>query len=357
MTLLLKNREIENLVSMAEAVEAVEEAFKQLSAGEAVNRPRSRIYLSGRRPGHTYWFNNIAGAVPAFQSMALRIDSALSHAVSAGPGPVREEYIGNFVGLVFLFNTETCELDAVMDDHFISVLRVGATTGVALKHLAPRDAKRVALFGAGEQARGQILAACAVRPIERVTVYSPTAENRRRFAREMAQRLSIDVVPADAPREAVAGADIIMSATNSTAPVFEGEWVPEGATVTAIVGGDYFKRRDEVPVTCYRRCPRVTVNSREQLFLEKQGLLYGLIEEGTIPRETVQELGDVAAGKAPGRLSPEEILLYKNNTGMGIQFAAVGRKVCEAARRRGLGREIPGDWFLTIREEGSHYSP
>jgi len=152
MVLVLKNKQIDGLVPMDEEIAAIEEAFRELGQGVAMNSPRARLRTPWKEEGGQYYFNNIMGLVPGMKSMALRIDSSFSKEVEVA-GAKRRVYPGDFVGLVFLFDMDTCELLAIMDDHVISAMRVGATSGVATKYLARKDAEVMGLLGSGEQTR------------------------------------------------------------------------------------------------------------------------------------------------------------------------------------------------------------
>ncbi|TMA06361.1 MAG: hypothetical protein E6J89_18080 [Deltaproteobacteria bacterium] len=146
--LVLKNPEIQDLVPMTEAIDVIEEAFRELGEGVAMNAPRARLRVPWKDEGGQYYFNNIMGVVPGMRSMALRIDSSFSKEVQVA-GSKRRVYPGDFVGLVFLFDMDTCNILAIMDDHFISTLRVGATSGVATKYLAGKEARIMGLRRSG----------------------------------------------------------------------------------------------------------------------------------------------------------------------------------------------------------------
>jgi ornithine cyclodeaminase/alanine dehydrogenase-like protein (mu-crystallin family) len=195
----------------------------------------------------------------------------------------------------------------------------------------------------------------AVRALREVRVYSPTEANRRRFAEEMAPLAGVEITPVDDPREVVPNADIVVTATNASRPVLDGQWLEPGTHLSTVVGGDYFMNRDEIDETAYRRADLFVVNSKEQITLDRQGFLFGLIERGEIPAETVRELADLVTGKAPPRTNSHQISLFKNNTGMGIQFAVTARLIYEKAKAAGFGRELPAELFIT-RREGA-YSP
>ena len=345
MVLVLKNQQIEGLVPMAEAIEVIEQAFRELGQGIAKTAPRARLRVPWK-DGVQYFFNNIMGLVPGMKSMALRIDSSFSKEVEVA-GSRRRIYPGDYVGLVFLFDMDTCNLLAIMDDHVISTMRVGATSGVATKYLARKDAKVMGLLGSGEQARTQLTAALAVRPLKKIKVYSPTRENRERFCREMSAQCRVEIVPVAAAEEAVRGSDIVTAATNTVEPVIEGRWLEAGAHVNSIVGGDGYLPRRELDDETVRRAGLIVVGFKQQIFLDRQAEFAERLERGMVKAEDLHELGELLAGKCRGRRDDKEITLFKNNTGMGIQFAATARKVYEKARQNGIGTELPLELFMT----------
>ena len=355
MVLVLKNDQIVGLVPMAEVIAVIEQAFRELGEGVAMTAPRARLRVPWKEPGGQYYFNNIMGLVPGMKSMALRIDSSFSTEVEVA-GAKRRVYPGDFIGLVFLFDMDTCELCAIMDDHVISTLRVGATSGVATKYLARKDAKIMGLLGSGEQARTQLTAALAVRELNKIKVYSPTRGNRERFAREMSEECRIEVAPVASAEEAVRRSDIVTAATNTVEPVIEGRWLEEGAHVNSIVGGDGYLARRELDDETIRRAGLIIVGYKPQILIDKQAEFVDRIERGIVKLEDLHELGELLAGKCRGRKDEEEITLFKNNTGMGIQFAATARLVFDKAKEKGIGTELPLELFMTRRGDRA-YSP
>ena len=245
MVLVLKNEQMDGLLPMSEEVEAIEAAFRELGQGKAMNAPRARLRTPWKEEGGQYYFNNIMGLVPGVKSMALRIDSSFSKQIDVG-GSKRRVYPGDFIGLVLLFDMDTCEILAMMDDHYISTMRVGATSAVASKYLARKDSKVMALIGAGEQAKTQLTAHAVVHRLAKVKVFSPTKQTRERFAKEMSEETGIEVVPVNSAEEAIRGSDLITAATNTVDPVIEGKWVEPGMHLNSIVGGDGFLPRKEL---------------------------------------------------------------------------------------------------------------
>ncbi|HKY09265.1 MAG TPA: ornithine cyclodeaminase family protein [Candidatus Binatia bacterium] len=355
MVLVLKNDQMENLLPMGEEIDAIESAFRELGQGKAMNAPRARLRTPWKEEGGQYYFNNIMGLVPGVKSMALRIDSSFSKQIEVD-GSKRRVYPGDFIGLVMLFDMDTCEILALMDDHFISTMRVGATSAVASKYLARRDAKVMALLGSGEQAKTQLTAHAVVRKLDKVKVYSPTQANRERFAKQMSEETGIDVVAVGSVEEAIRGSDIVTAATNTVDPVIQGKWVEPGMHLNSIVGGDGFLPRKELDDEAVMKANLIVVGYKPQIFLDKQAEFYDRIERGLVKAEDLHELGDLINGNCRSRRDDREITFFKNNTGMGIQFAATARKMYEKAREKRLGTELPLDLFMTKRGD-KLYSP
>ena len=355
MVLVLKNEQMEGLLRMAEVIDAIEQAFRDLGEGSAMNAARARLRTPWKEEGGQYYFNNIMGLVPGVKSMALRIDSSFSKEVQVA-GTRRRVYPGDYVGLVFLFDMDSCELLAIMDDHHISTIRVGATSGVAAKYLARKDSRIMGLLGSGEEAKTQLTAHLAVRPLAKVKVYSPTKENREKFAAEMSKQTGIEVEPVGSAEEAVRASDIVTAATNTVEPVVQGKWLQEGMHVNSIVGGDGFLPRKELDDEAVKRAGLIIVGYKPQIFIDKQAELYDRVERGLVKAEDLHELAELLSGRCRGRKDDKEITFFKNNTGMGIQFAATARLMYEKAKQKGLGTELPSDLFMTRRGDKA-YSP
>jgi alanine dehydrogenase len=349
-TLLLKDEEIRKILSISPCIDAVEKAFKELAMGVAKNLPRARIYTpTGQDEETLYWFNNLAGAVPSLDTMVLRIDSRITKEVVVG-GKKRKQLFGeSAIGLVFVFRISTGELLAIMDDPTLSPIRVGATSAVALRYLARKDASVLGLIGSGNQARTQLQGAIAViGGLKQIKVFSMNFKNRDRIVHEMKGETPAEVIGVGDPEAAVSESDVVICATNSSEPVFAGRWLRKGTTVISIVGGDHTLKRREIDDVVLEKSRAIFVNSKLQIRLDEQATLFDPIKK-EIKRETaVFELGDLIKGNVPGRLDDEEIITYHNNCGMGIQFAAVGAVAYQRAIAAGVGRPLPAEWFRTF---------
>jgi ornithine cyclodeaminase/alanine dehydrogenase-like protein (mu-crystallin family) len=247
---------------------------------------------------------------------------------------------------------------AEMPDRIVMTgLRTAATSAVGTKALARADARSVGLFGGGSQARYHLLALAAIRPITSVKVYRRNATERKAFAEEMSQVMQVEVVPVEHARDAVQGVDIVLAATNSSVPVFDGNWLEPGQHVTSIVGSNVglvqggFARakRREIDDTTLTRMDVIVVASREQVFQDQQGDLFDPIERDIIAAEQIHEVGDVLLGNAPARTSDRQLTLFKNNAGQGVADVAIAARVYQRAWERRLGIEIPLGVWATAR--------
>jgi ornithine cyclodeaminase/alanine dehydrogenase-like protein (mu-crystallin family) len=314
--LLLREIDVEGLLDMPTALVAVEEVLRQHGEDQAPNQPRRRIFV----PGGV--LHVMAGGMPAWGVMGLKAYSAVG-------GKVR------FV--VLLFSTESGDLLAIIEADRLGQFRTGAASGVATKYLARSDAGVVGIFGTGRQARTQLQAVCAVRPIREIRAYSRDPGRRQQFCAEMEGPLGCALRPAAAPADVVTGADIVITITSSREPVFDGRLVEPGQHLN--VAGSNTAQKREVDDETIRRADRIVVDQLEDARLES-GDLIDPVARGITGWERMHELGAVVCGKAPGRQRAEEVTLFKSN-GLAIQDVAVAWKVLERARAGGLGAEVP----------------
>jgi ornithine cyclodeaminase/alanine dehydrogenase-like protein (mu-crystallin family) len=336
-TLLLSNEDVRSLLSMRVCIAVLEEAFADYARGNAVNRPRSHTYTH-LGEGRYYLFKTMDGSLPRAGVHALRLTSDLTwehddrrDKVPAAPG-------NRFVGLVLLFDLERLVPLAILPDGELQRFRVGATSALAADRLAREDARVAAVIGAGWQAAKQIEGLHEVRSLEDVRVYAPTRAKLEAFCAEHG------ATPAESPRAAIKGADVVALATNSREPVLDGAWLEPGQHIGSLQGHEL---DDETVV----RAGLVVVRSLEQpTFHYANGHApRDAVARNRLGHKNIAELGDVVVGRA-GRRGRDEITLFAGggaggSGGLGIQFAAVANAVYVAAREDGLGRELPTDWF------------
>jgi ornithine cyclodeaminase/alanine dehydrogenase-like protein (mu-crystallin family) len=296
-----------------------------------------------------YGSNIHIGTVPSLDVAAVRLGGSALGTETRGQGAQTPKPGDRSWGFICLISMQTGELLAIIQEFLLSGVRVGATSGLAVKHIARDDVTSVGMFGSGKLARTDLEAFALVRPIRRVKVYSPTKAHRAAFASEMSAKLEIEVTPVDDPREVVRGVEIVCCATNagyvSGEPVLHGDWLEPGQLVISLQNSDPNFLKSEVDEATLARSGAIVINDKESVFANNQQELLGPLERGLISWEQISLLGDVVAGTARLHPSPDQIVYYKNNTGMGIQMAAAGAKIYEKAREQGLGHEIPTEWF------------
>ena len=347
MPIMITDDDAQRLLSIPEAIEAMRVCFRDLAEGRAVNPPRLR-YSSQTPDATRRYFSNVhSGAVESYQVACVR---AGSHFMLKDDRDGQRRSLDNpdpvNWSVIILYSLATGEPLAFMHETHLSGFRVGATTGLGVAEMARPDARVLGLFGTGNQAFPNCRAICAVRPIERVQVFSPNAAHRRAFVERMAGE-KVEVVAVDDPRDVVRGADIVCCATNTKQPVLMGCWLEPGQMVVTIVNSDVIDQRSEVDEATFARASDIVVNDWEGVVANRQMELLDPIERGIVRRERVHELKDVVAGRALVRQDRDNIVYYKNNTGLAIQFAACGAILHRKLLAEGTNRTIPREWFAS----------
>jgi alanine dehydrogenase len=307
--LYLTEAEVAELMTPADAIEAVEGCFRRLAGGEIENVPRRRIGLEGG-----------VFAVMSAVDRGLGLAGLKAYAwVDAGTPFV-----------VALFDAEEGRLAAVIEADKLGQLRTGAASAVAAKHLTRDGASSLGILGCGWQARSQV--ACireAVPGIERVVAYCRSDERLRAFCSETGAE-------AGESHRDPAVQDVVVTATTARDPVLRGEWLRPGALVCAIGAND--PRHRELDNAVLERAAFVCCDSREQAQLES-GDLIEPVAAGVLDWLEVHELQEVVVGELPGRQSDEDVVLFKSN-GIAAWDIAAGAAATGLARERGVGREL-----------------
>lgn len=312
---------IEGRSAYAEAVSVIEEVLRQQSEGSTFHLKRLTMEHPDH-PGHL-WHNIriLPGMVPELGFAAVRV-------YSGHQGTNRSE-------VICLFDWKEMEMVAIVSDYHLHAIRTAAPYGVAAKYLARANSRTLGVVGTGRYARGFVQACCAVRNIDRVKVYSRSAANRRRFHEEMSAILGIEIVVVESGREAVEDTDIVLLATSGNTVVFEGDWLEKGVLVMSLAPGEF----DEATV----ERSRVFLSGTDQVLGDSppRKPFPALLASGKFSREDVAaEFCDVVAGKTPGRLSDDEIILYES-PGMGILDVGIASWVYGVACEKGLGTALP----------------
>ncbi len=310
--LYLAEEDVRALLPMTEAIRLMRETFQALAGETAQNLPRRRLLIPSGAVLHS-----MAGACGAY--------------FGAKVYATHPKHGAHFVFL--LYDSDTARPLALIEANWLGQIRTGAASGLATGLLARPDAGRIGIIGTGFQARSQLEAMLAVRKVDTVRIFSRTEERRRRFAAECAA-FGVEVVAASTAREAVAGADIVVTATWAKDPVLEDEWIGPGVHINAV--GSNNARRRELPAGLVRRADLIVVDSLEQSRIESGDLLLAL-EPAQWNDPRLVELKEVVIGKA-GRRSASDVTVFKSN-GLGVEDVAAAGFVYQQARQHGRGRE------------------
>lgn len=320
MALVLKETDVEHLLTIPDAIAALETAFRQQhpAAGEqqALNRPRSRL----QPPGAILHF--MTAAAPGLGVYGFKAYTA------ARPGVVRFA--------VMLFSTEDGRLLALIEADTLGQMRTGAASGLATRYLARQDAASLGVVGSGWQARSQVQAVCAVRAVKTIRAAGRDPERLRLFCEEMSAAVGVAVTPVADAETAVREADIVITATSAREPVVQGDWLKPGTHLN-VMGSNWANRR-EVDERVISRSDLIVIDSKEQGMLEAGDLLLP-IQQGLLGWERVHELHEVVGGTIPGRQGAEEITLFKS-LGLALEDIAVAAHIYTLARERGVGEEL-----------------
>jgi len=315
MTLFLNEKDVLSLLTVEEAIDALEGPIREQGLGQASNRPRQIV----RTPNASV--SVLQAAVPSLGSLGFK-----TYSVSAEGARF----------WLMLFN-ETGVLQSLMEAENVGMLRTGAATGIATKYLSRKDSSTVGLLGTGFQAASQLEALVAVRPIKHVKAWSRTRANVLAFCERMTRQLGIPVEPADDAREAVRDVDIVTTITSAKDPVMQGDWLSEGTHVNLV--GAMKPQFREVDTRTLERSDMLIVDDWHQAH-EEAGEFILAHEEGKLDWDRVQELSKIVADGPGQRKSAASITLFKSH-GIGLWDVAAAARIYANAVQRGVGLALP----------------
>ena len=315
---------------MPQYIEAVEQGYREVGFKRGSNFPRESLWVPGDQNETTD-----GGHLPAGVTGALKFKAALLPELGGAGVQAYTVGLGALETFMFLFETRTGSLVAIMEVLYYDWLKTAAVTAVATKYLAPQDSSVVALFGTGRHARTQLHGLCAVRPINRVQAYSRNAERRAAFCRRMSEELGVEVVPVDSAAAALKDADIVTTITTSPTPVFAGNQLDKAKAVHINALGAHYPWVREVDEDVVLNS-RVIVDEWEQGLREQGELLIPMEQKLIDTSHVAGDLGAVVSGQVVGRGPNDRWTLFLSG-GTGIEDVAVATKLYEAAKAQGVG--------------------
>ena len=322
--LILSESDLRSVLTMKDVIDAVEEGFRALARGETNVPDRLRLDVPDQ--------NGIVLEMPAYIGSSGGEQSALGTKIVSSFERNAERGLDSIQGVFLLLDSETGAPFSLMDGKFITAIRTAATSAVATKYMASPDPKRLAVFGAGVQARFHLDAMMEVAQIERVMIVSRNTDKARDLADLVREShgLPCEVVSAE---EAAANANLICTCTSSQAELFDGRLLAPGTHINAV--GAFTPSTRELDSETVRRA-RVILDAESAAGREAGEILIP-IAEGVISHEHVKGmLADVVSGKVAGRASLDEITLFKS-CGLAIEDLVTARLAYSRAKTQSVG--------------------
>jgi ornithine cyclodeaminase/alanine dehydrogenase-like protein (mu-crystallin family) len=332
MVLLLRNHEIRGLMGVTEYIDAVEAGYREYGNGNGAAFPRKNLWIKGKSS------DAYGGHLPTGNKASFKFKAGLLPDLSgAGVNAYTAGLPQGVETFIFLFDTNTGALAAIMEAMYLSWLKTAAVSALATRHLAPPDSSVLALFGSGRHARSQLYGVTKVVDIQRVQTYSRNADNRSAFCDRMSAELGIEVLPADSPQAALRDADIVTAITTSAEPVFNGADLTDKPLHINGLGAHYPWVREIDTHTVVNS--RVFVDVLQQ-GISENGEIAIPMEEGLIDKtHVVGDLGALVAGAIPARLANTKQTLFLSG-GTGVDDIAVATRLYQRALERGVGTEF-----------------
>jgi alanine dehydrogenase len=303
---------VKELLTMDECIEVLDDLFQQEARGQAENTPTTEFHLPGAG-----FLRLKAGLIDGSDCLGFKTYSPRGRR------------------LVFVYDLQA-ELQGIVDAIHLTQVRTGAMSAVATRYMARPGSATLGIMGTGKEARTQVEALSRVLKLQQVKAYSRNPENRERFAKEMSQRLELNVEPVDTPEASIKDVDVVVTATSANTPILPGAWLQPGMHVNAIGATGMFRR--ELDEDAILRAAIVVVEHLPQAQAEIGELIH-LAQRGKLRWSAVRELRDVVSGAIPGRSHPEDLTLF-DSIGVGTEDVAVAAHLIRKARAARMGTEL-----------------
>ena len=327
MVRILTKDNVAELLNMADALEYVEEAYKQLTFGNAF--VPQRIAITDPAPGLTLIMPGIIGG--EMSALATKIVSVYKK------NP--EKYnMPTVLAKIMIQDINTGDIVGIMDGGLITAMRTGAATGVSVKYLARKNSKVMSIYSAGVQAKKQVSGVYygLDQKLEKCKVFDLKKETAEIFKSEIEKELGIEVEISESGDDLLLNTDIIVAATTSTTPIFSGDKVPEGVHISSI--GAHAPDARELDTTTIKKASLLVAGLKEACIAEAGDFIIP-INEGVISESDIVSIGNIITGKIPSRTNDAEVTVFKS-VGISAQDVAVGKLVYDRALKEGIGQDI-----------------
>ena len=327
MVRLLSKQDVNELLNMDDALEYVEEAYKQLSLGNAI--VPQRIAITDPAPGLTLIMPGLIGG--KMSALATKIVSVYKD------NPTKHN-MPTVLAKIMIQDMETGDIIGIMDGSLITAMRTGAATGVGVKYLARKNSKTMGIYSAGVQARKQVVGVywALNQKLEKCKVYDLNKSVAQSFKEELEKKLGINVEITDSGDDLLVNTDILVAATTSTTPLFSGDKVPEGMHISSI--GAHAATVRELDSITIKKAALLVAGLKEACLAEAGDYIIP-INEGFITENDIISIGDIITGKNHGRKSEKDITVFKS-VGISAQDVAVAKLVYDRAISHNIGQDI-----------------
>ncbi len=322
--LILSEKEVQSLAAVEELIPVLERAHIQYSTGKAVMPVRLVVPLP-----------QIQGRITSMPSY-LNEDKALGmKVVTFFPNNLKQN-LPQILATVMLFSADTGKMIAAMDGNYITAIRTACVSAMATKALANPESRVLGVLGAGVQARAHIRALTQTRKIAQIKVYDIFEASARQLQESLEKEIGVKIHVVQSAREAVIGADLLVTVTTAKEPIVKAEWLQPGMHINAV--GSHRPDLREIDGATLAGA-KIVVDSREAIMAECGDILLAIQEKAITANSVHAEIGEVLAGKKPGRTSADEITLYKA-VGIAIQDVATAHLIYRKALERNVGTNI-----------------
>lgn len=315
--LFIKNTPVDQILTMKQMIDAIEDALKEVTLGRGFDLPRRRIHHPNRMI-----FGLLPGSVHGFMGAYLQTDL--------------DRRLHNET--VILYSVETGEPLILFQNCSINESRTGAAGGIGAKYLAREGSRTAAILGSQAHAVMQLQAVHAVRPLTSAKVFSPTESHRNACVEKVTRQIGIEARAVSSAAEAIEDADIIITATDSRTPVFDGNCLKAGVHITSMANGDKTRTRQEIDEMTMRRADRIFITSKETVCVNESDV-FRAVRDKVISWESVHEIADLLLDRVPGRTDDRQITLYKLQ-GTGIMDVAIGALAYKSLKGSNLAQTL-----------------
>lgn len=321
--MVLTSDDVESILTINDTISLLEKSFIELSRKQ-VNMTDRDVFVLEDKNG---WFGIMTAHMKNMAALGTKLVTVFPKNIEINKPTTQ--------AVISLIDVNTGELIGIIDGSLITGMRTGATTGIATKYLSKKNSSKLSILGSGFQSKFQLMAICSVRHIKEIFINSPSIDSKSNYIHELEDLLDIPIVIEKNITKLI-NTDILVTSTTSPIPLFDGNLLDNGIHINCI--GAHTKETREVDLRTIEKS-KVVVDERSAA-LREAGELIIPIQNGEITDNIIYaELAEIVSGQKPGRLTDDEITLFKS-MGLSLEDISTAKFVFDKAIEKGLGRNI-----------------